>query len=286
MTRHSPKWFLTPCSWLDWLHPSLVFDEGLRETCRRALDQFLTNSQQCNYIQPETGEKCTNTKAGHAKGHQGTGGSFLAEGNFVKGAFDAHKFLELLNTSIGNMLKAINENIDSNREERRQYAAANHRSWLKLIPNQSFWSDSFTPEWIRVFNNRFGHISGARLTIRASVCYSCLFGRPEYTLPCEHVICFDCLREFDQSSASEKYPGIAIHQECVLCGLKDKKKGMWPYRNEYRPDLSGIRVLSLDGGGVRGVLQLTILRRLEQLVKLEMPFGEFFDLTIGTSVGE
>lgn len=44
---------------------------------------------------------------------------------------------------------------------------------------------------------------------------------------------------------------------------------MWPYRVEYRPDLSGIRVLSLDGDGVKGIIQLSILQRLEQLVGLD-----------------
>lgn len=61
---------------------------------------------------------------------------------------------------------------------------------------------------------------------------------------------------------------------------------MWPYRVEYRPDLSGIRVLSLDGDGVKGIIQLSILQRLEQLVGLDMPFGEFFDLMVGTSAGK
>ena len=73
-----------------------------------------------------------------------------------------------------------------------------------------------------------------------------------------------------------------------MCTLwsKDKKEGMWSYKNEYHPDLSGIRVLSLDGGGVRGILQLIILRCLEQLVDLDLPFGEVFDLMVGTSIGK
>jgi RING-type zinc-finger len=202
----------------------------------------------------------------------------------VDGAFDSSRFLELIDSTVFNTLKAINKHIDSNREERRQYAARLHRSRLKFMPDQSFWKESFTAQWIVLFNERFGHISGASLTIRTSVCYACLFGRPEYTLPCGHVICFDCLREFDQSSSSEMYPGVAIHEECVLCSSRDED--MWPYRVEYRPDLSGIRVLSLDGGGVRGIIQLSILQRLEQLVGLGMPFGEFFDLMVGTSAGK
>lgn len=250
------------------------------------MDQFLNNSQPCAYIHPETGKKCVNTKNGHAKGHQGAEGTFLAGGNFVNDAFDSGSFLELIDRTVFNALEAINNHVDSNREEKGQYLAELHRSYLDSIPNQSFWTESFTAEWINLFNERFGHISSASLTVRASMCYACLFGRPEYCLPCGHVICFECLREFDQASTSERYPGVAIHNECVLCSSKAGEDGMWPYIVEYRPDLSGICVLSLDGGGVRGIVQLTILRRLEHLVGIDIPFGEFFDLMVGTSAGK
>ena len=225
-----------------------MFRTEFRAVCRRALNQFIDNSQPCAYVHAETGEACVNVRAGHAKGHQAGGGHVLAEGNYVDGVFDADRFLDLIGSSIDKILKRIDENADSDREARRQFAAALHRCSLKSFSNRSFWETSFTLGWIDAFNKRFGHINGARLTVRASVCYACLFGRPEYTLPCGHVICFDCLREFDQSSPDNKYPGKAVHEACVLCGSTDERKGKWPYRVEYRPDLSGVRVLSLDGG--------------------------------------
>lgn len=77
-----------------------------------------------------------------------------------------------------------------------------------------------------------------------------------------------------------------MHTECVLCSSRENKVGTWPYSVEYRPDLSGIRLLSLDGGGVRGIIQLSILKRLEALIDLEMPFGELFDMMVGTSTGK
>lgn len=197
----------------------------------------------------------------------------MAEGRFVEGVFDSGAFLDRINDAVSITLKTINENVDTNRQERRQYAAIEHRYLLKSIPDQSFWKKSFTPQWTRQFNRQFRHIFGASLSKRASVCYACLFGRPEYTLPCAHVICFDCIREFDQSSTSEIYPGIAIHKECVLCSSNCNPNGIWPYTVEYQPDLSGVRVLALDGGGVRGIIQLSILQRLEDLVDLDIPFG-------------
>ncbi|KAH6670615.1 acyl transferase/acyl hydrolase/lysophospholipase [Halenospora varia] len=52
-----------------------------------------------------------------------------------------------------------------------------------------------------------------------------------------------------------------------------------------KPLLAGIRVLSIDGGGVRGILQLTLLKLLEEELGGKIPIQCFFDLVVGTSVG-
>src|SRR5271156_185257 len=43
------------------------------------------------------------------------------------------------------------------------------------------------------------------------------------------------------------------------------------------------RILSLDGGGIRGVFPAAFLARLEE--HLENPIGRYFDLIAGTSTG-
>src|SRR3954464_8139195 len=43
------------------------------------------------------------------------------------------------------------------------------------------------------------------------------------------------------------------------------------------------RILSLDGGGIRGVFPAAFLARLED--HLEHPIGRYFDLIAGTSTG-
>src|SRR4051812_28360760 len=45
----------------------------------------------------------------------------------------------------------------------------------------------------------------------------------------------------------------------------------------------GFRILSLDGGGIRGVFPAALLARLEE--HLEHPIGRYFDLIAGTSTG-
>ncbi|KAK3708056.1 hypothetical protein LTR37_011749 [Vermiconidia calcicola] len=69
---------------------------------------------------------------------------------------------------------------------------------------------------------------------------------------------------------------------CPLCGIRNDRASV-----QLEPPTAGIRILSLDGGGVRGIIPLVFLRRIEErLQELEMPLSENFDLVCGTSAGE
>jgi hypothetical protein len=202
---------------------------------------------------------------------------------FVSGGFHAGRFVERVDDRVMDLLRDINA-VGMEREQRRPQATTFHRDILDNIPGKGFWKDSFPSGWIQLFNDRFGQSLGTSLGIRAGVCYACLFGRPEYVLPCSHTICFDCVKEFDQSPAETKYPGISLIDECMLCKSRDEEG--WPYRAKYHADLRGVSVLSLDGGGVRGIIPLSILKRLEETLDLGVPLGELFDLMVGTSAGK
>jgi len=53
-----------------------------------------------------------------------------------------------------------------------------------------------------------------------------------------------------------------------------------------KPRLAGLRLLSLDGGGVRGIIEILILKAIHERVGLpKLAFHELFDLVVGTSTG-
>ncbi|KAK3619027.1 hypothetical protein LTR56_024282 [Elasticomyces elasticus] len=56
-------------------------------------------------------------------------------------------------------------------------------------------------------------------------------------------------------------------------------------RISVRPSAARGRILSLDGGGVRGLVQLLVLQMLEDKIGLGLPLTRFFDLIVGTSIG-
>lgn len=45
-------------------------------------------------------------------------------------------------------------------------------------------------------------------------------------------------------------------------------------------------LLAIDGGGVRGIISLELLRRLESSLDVPIPVWDFFDLIVGTSAGQ
>ena len=55
----------------------------------------------------------------------------------------------------------------------------------------------------------------------------------------------------------------------------------WPI--SVKPTEAGIRVLTLDGGGIRGIVELTILQQIERALGVGLPIQAFFDIIVGTS---
>ena len=71
---------------------------------------------------------------------------------------------------------------------------------------------------------------------------------------------------------------------CVLCFTPWPEKP--PQRIQLKPKYAGVRVLTLDGGGVRGIVELAILAQIERRVALGVPVRDLFDLIVGTSTGK
>lgn len=50
--------------------------------------------------------------------------------------------------------------------------------------------------------------------------------------------------------------------------------------------LSGVKVLSLDGGGVRGIVEIVTLQRLQHALGMNVQPCEMFNLVVGVSAGK
>lgn len=253
------------------LIPSVVFSKEIRDLCGRAVSQFLDRTAQCAFVNKADGQRCVNTKMGHAQGHQNGMGRLLQSGQFVNGEFDSQAFLVTVETAVNLVMCDIDSQAPSNRRDWRRHAAQAHRENLVQLrlANGFPWKKS-----VREMVNDFGR--------NARVCYGCFFGRPEYRLPCGHAICVACVEDFDDTPKAAKYPGLFSHWSCAVCAATGHG---WPHRMRVKPDLAGVRVMSLDGGGVRGIVELVVLKQLEEQIGLGIPLGRFFDFMVGTSAG-
>lgn len=107
-------------------------------------------------------------------------------------------------------------------------------------------------------------------------CLTCIMRTPEKVLTCGHSICDNCLKVY----GSREYLNSFQIRMCPLCDHSCDQT--------FRviPSTAGVRLLSVDGGGIRGIIPIIFLRQLESnLEHLGCPLGEYFDLVCGTSAG-
>ncbi len=101
---------------------------------------------------------------------------------------------------------------------------------------------------------------------------------PQHPLQCKHVLCDKCVQGY----------GARRNRTVVLanCPLHPDDS-WWPQSAavQYKPVGAGVRVLSFDGGGIRGIAQLEMLRAIEDALGGHMPVQKFFDLIVGSGTG-
>ncbi|KAN0096064.1 hypothetical protein V8E51_014869 [Hyaloscypha variabilis] len=111
-------------------------------------------------------------------------------------------------------------------------------------------------------------------------CLSCLQAVPDHVLRCGHSYCPRCVQELGRpSSASE----CAWEMHCWLCW---EERGQHTHQIQLKPRCAGARILTLDGGGIRGIVELSVLHALQDAVGLDnFSIRNMFDLIVGTSTG-
>ncbi|KAF5534140.1 calcium-independent phospholipase A2, partial [Fusarium phyllophilum] len=112
-------------------------------------------------------------------------------------------------------------------------------------------------------------------------CLACLSNTPTNMLPCkpkQHGICEECIKRYNPGVG--EVSTIRINA-CPLGCLFTTT----PWTIRVKPETAGARILALDGGGVRGIVELVILAEIEKTVGFGIRLQDLFDLVIGTSTG-
>lgn len=112
-------------------------------------------------------------------------------------------------------------------------------------------------------------------------CLGCLQAVPDHILECGHGFCDRCVQELGKPS--EFYESSWIMNSCILC------QSTWPDgRHLFRlhPTCAGVRALTLDGGGIRGIVAISLLEKVHAAIELDFPLRDCFDIIVGTSTGK
>lgn len=108
-------------------------------------------------------------------------------------------------------------------------------------------------------------------------CFVCIRRSPEHVLPCGHSICDICVKIFGCVSVTREEEYIV--SRCNLCGAKQS------LTVRIKPVTCAARVLSIDGGGPRGIIPLENLEIMQQFLGPQLPLCDMIDLTVGCSSG-
>jgi predicted acylesterase/phospholipase RssA/energy-coupling factor transporter ATP-binding protein EcfA2 len=239
-----------------------VFREYI-EHCDDALDDFCNRHWPCEYMSNRG--RCVNVKAGHnSKGHQLKSGQVLAVGAYSS-SFTPEiyrvKFRNDIYTTLAELLEKLHEATKNSTHRELEKAGEIHRDY--------------------VLRNFFHHLNGSQSFMSHTACFSCLVSPPEHPLPCGHILCTPCVKAFGTPY------GRAII-EMKYCPLHhNETEGQFEHRwpVSIKPHSAGVRVLCLDGGGIRGIVELTVLEHIEQVLGMGLAIQSFFDLIVGTSTG-
>lgn len=110
-----------------------------------------------------------------------------------------------------------------------------------------------------------------------ATCLFCLRRKPEQVLSCKHAICDTCIKIFGVSQLGNEFQ-LSL-TECILCA------NLGCLTTRLKPSIAGVRILSIDGGGVCGVVPLEFLGLLQDILGADLPLQELFDEAFGTSSG-
>ena len=107
-------------------------------------------------------------------------------------------------------------------------------------------------------------------------CLCCLQEKPENTFTCGHSICNVCVRIYGRPVVEAEY--VYMLDQCIYCSCGTLQVAL-------KPPTAGARILTIDGGGIRGVVPLEFLAILQDTIGPDCPVQDLFDLAFGTSSG-
>ncbi|KAF2689243.1 hypothetical protein K458DRAFT_357870 [Lentithecium fluviatile CBS 122367] len=244
--------------------PEILFD-SYEEYCRFALEEFCDLYSPCEFKSKT--ERCANFASTHDKGHQNAKGKIIGPGKYIS-RFRPDNYYSTWREDIKSQMAAINRELQNSLRGARELTE--EEELLKIHSD--------------LMEELYDDIGCAGDILSHSTCFCCLMQAPKHRLPCGHVLCTPCVRsysDFDARPRSSRF--VLTMTSCPLHPTTTRWRS--PCIIRLKPDHAGVRLLCLDGGGIRGIVELEVLRAIQDRLENRIPLRAFFDLVIGTSTG-
>jgi hypothetical protein len=243
---------------------------------QKAVEELCEKYIPCEY-QDRFGRTCVNSRLSHKNinQHQDASGSQIGDGPFDSHSNDGLKGIwdEVLEDHI--------KNADTEISRRMEAFVEKSAPEMTLQKVRVVWS--VHRENLTKLYSTLVRLDTRRLY---RMCAWCLTRAPFKVTPCDHAICSACAK------AECSFRDNADYQRFVLlyaCPLHPQEMPFdLPFVMQLRPHFAGVRILSLDGGGVRGILEAKVLAAIEAILRGrggKIQIQRFFDLIAGTSTG-
>ncbi|KAF4447081.1 hypothetical protein F53441_9380 [Fusarium austroafricanum] len=226
--------------------------DALVDEARCGLEQFRNRSWRCEQQDQHGQRRCRNYFESHSKGHQ----------------FDI-----------------LSENSDSPDASVENLVVGTYKSSY----DPSGFTENLWEELSKIHDRThaiqrlasYAKTGNVNSVSTQRTCLACLSNTPTNMLPCkpqQHGICEDCIRRYNPGVGEAS--AIRMNSCPLGCSLTTT-----PWTIRVKPRTAGARILALDGGGVRGIVELSLLAEIEKEVGFGIRLQDLFDLVIGTSTG-
>jgi hypothetical protein len=108
-------------------------------------------------------------------------------------------------------------------------------------------------------------------------CLMCLCCSPEHGLSCGHSLCDKCVQLWGRGQPGSH--NMYRIDGCLLCRATCTKLV------QLKPPSASIRILSIDGGGIKGIIPLKEMEEMQVILGPDLRIQDLFDLVFGTSSG-
>ncbi|KAH7229950.1 acyl transferase/acyl hydrolase/lysophospholipase [Fusarium solani] len=146
-----------------------------------------------------------------------------------------------------------------------------------FAPSEIFQALGASLDWHR---QQLARISTFLASVYSNeTCLGCITRRPQYRLQCGHLVCQNCIRTFYHADDSD--PWVFKSDACHICAVSTPNLSI-----RLAPNTCRARVLSIDGGGIRGAAPIGFLKTIQDAIGIpHYDVQRNFDIMFGTSSG-